>query len=292
MRKFNRVPKEIREDGESNKEENKLAQYIRKHKGKLDKETLALLNNLPGEDAYSWCKDLRSAKQRLEESKQKQLHIDSEDEHCYRELCRRIHVMLSDPSRAMLLEERYEKAFPNTKKKAKEAVLPKKRLSDWWMNAGIILEPKIPASCTAAEDKKQKRSKVSLNLMHYIMSHVLLDDIRRFLSDGTHLACRAAPGKQHIADFFNACRDPDRRALATWPASEELQTGTSTFKPFQCLRHLALIEMVDKTFTDLPHDHNTLLQELASYRGGRLAVRIAKRNAGSGLATISCLQQG
>ena len=35
VRKFNRVPKEIREDGESNKEENKLAQYIRRNKGKL-----------------------------------------------------------------------------------------------------------------------------------------------------------------------------------------------------------------------------------------------------------------
>ena len=53
MHEFNKVPKEIREDDESNKEENKLAQYIRKHKGKLHKETLALLNNLPGEDSYS-----------------------------------------------------------------------------------------------------------------------------------------------------------------------------------------------------------------------------------------------
>ena len=139
------------------------------------------------------------------------------------------------------------------------------------MKAGIILQPKIPASCTAAEDKKQKQGNASLNLMHYLMSHVLLDDIRRFLSDGTHLACRAAPGKQHIADFFNACRDPDRRALAPWPASEDLQTGTSTFKPFQCLRHLALIEIVDKTFTDLPHDHNSLLQELATHRANEKA---------------------
>ena len=82
VRKFKRVPKEIREDGESNKEENKLAQYIRKHKTELHKETLAVLNHLPGEDTYSWCKGLRSAKQRLEESKQKQLDIDSEDKHC------------------------------------------------------------------------------------------------------------------------------------------------------------------------------------------------------------------
>ena len=110
------MPKEIREDGESNKEEDKLAQYIRKHKGKLHKETLALLNNLPGEDTYSWCEDLRSAKQRVEGSKQKQTRIDSEDEHRYRERCRRIDLMLSDPSRATPLKERYERAFPSTKK--------------------------------------------------------------------------------------------------------------------------------------------------------------------------------
>ena len=85
----------------------------------------------------------------------------------------------------MLLEERYERAIPNAKKKPKEAVLPKKRLSDWWMNAGVLLQPKIPASCTGAEDKKQKQGKVSLNLMHYLMLHVLLDDIRRFLDSGT-----------------------------------------------------------------------------------------------------------
>ena len=45
--KFNRVPKEIRRDGESNNKENKLAQYIRRNKRKLHSETLALLKNIP-----------------------------------------------------------------------------------------------------------------------------------------------------------------------------------------------------------------------------------------------------
>ena len=174
--------------------------------------------------------------------------------------------MLSDPSRDILLEERYEKASPSMKKKQKTAEPPKKRLSDWWMNAGIILKPRIPVSCTGVEGKKQRQGLVPLKLMHYLLSHVLLDDIRRFLKDSTHLARRAVAGKQPYIDFFTACRDPHRRELAPWPTSEELQTGTSTFKPFHCLRHLALIEMVDKTFTDLPPDHNTLLQELATYR--------------------------
>jgi len=94
----------------------------------------------------------------------------------------------------------------------------------------------------------------------------LLDDIRRFLCDRTHPARRDAPKKHPYIDFVSACRDPDKRKLAPWSASEELQVGTATFKPFQCLRYLALIEMTDKTFTALPLDQDTLLQELATYR--------------------------
>ena len=100
------------------------------------------------------------------------------------------------------------------------------------MNAGIILKPQILVSCSAAEGKKQKQGWVSVTLMHYLLSHVLLDDICRFLRDGTHLACREAPEKQLHMDFFDACRDPEIRSRAPWPASEEIQAGTSTLKPF------------------------------------------------------------
>ena len=88
-----------------------------------------------------------------------------------------------------------------------------------------------------------------------------------YLFFAPHLACRAAPRKQQFTDFFNAWREPDRRVLAPWPASEELQSGTSTFKPFHCLRYLTLIEIIDKTFEDLLVNHNTLLQEFATHRG-------------------------
>ena len=140
--------------------------------------------------------------------------------------------MLRDPVRSVLLEERFVKPPPSTRKKQKEAGPPKKQVSDWWMNAGIILKPQIPVSCSAAEGKKQKQGWVSVTLMHYLLLHVLFDDIRRFLSDGTHLARRAAAPKQLYTDFFAACRKPNWQALAPWPASEELQSGTSNFKPF------------------------------------------------------------
>ena len=95
---------------------------------KLHSDTIAELNAWKAKNAYWWCEDLRSAKQRMEERKQKQARIDPEDEHCYKELRRRIDLLLSDPSRDILLEERYEKAFPSTEEKkgssaAEEATL-------------------------------------------------------------------------------------------------------------------------------------------------------------------------
>ena len=93
----------------------------------------------------------RSVKQHMAEWKQEQTRIDPEDEHCYRELCRRIDLMLFDPLR--------------------------ERPSDWWTNAGIIFKPQIPVFCTETQGKKQKQGKVSLTLMHYLLAHVLLDDV-------------------------------------------------------------------------------------------------------------------
>ena len=57
------------------------------------------------------------------------------------------------------------------------------------------------------------------------MSHVLLDDIRCFLIDGTHPGRRASPKKQQFIDFFNACRDPNNCVPAPWPADSPLLLG-------------------------------------------------------------------
>ena len=67
----------------------------------------------------------------MAEWKQGQTRIDPEDEHRYKELCRKIDLMLSDASQDILLEERYEKAPPSTKEDQKETEPPKKRISDW-----------------------------------------------------------------------------------------------------------------------------------------------------------------
>lgn len=247
-------------------DERKLFYHIKNHSKKLHSATQAELEAWKPNEACEWREELRSGLQQLEAWKQEHTDIRRQDQQCFKELRRRIDVMLSDPTRDLLHQERYVKA-PPSKKKQQDAKLSQKEVSDWWFNAGIIVKSSLPLFSTTGEGNKQKRgTKVSVTLMHYLLSHVLLDDIRRFLCDRTHPARRDAPKKHPYMDFFSACRDPDKRKLAPWSASEELQVGTATFKPFQCLRYLALIEMTDKTFTSLPLDQDTLLQELATYR--------------------------
>ena len=135
--------------------ERNLCKRIRVHREAFHSDTLEELHALKADDAYWWCTDLRSAKQRMEQSHQGETCTDRSDE-----LLRRIDVMLSDPSRSILLAERYVQGPPSTN-----------RLSDWWQNAGIILRSKIPAFCTTAECKKQCQGHVSLKLMHYLLSH-------------------------------------------------------------------------------------------------------------------------
>ena len=67
-------------------DERKLRWRIRYHRKArtLHSDTLAELDAWKAEGAYSWCKNLRSEKQLLEEMKQKQTRIDPEDEHWYK----------------------------------------------------------------------------------------------------------------------------------------------------------------------------------------------------------------
>ena len=173
--------------------------------------------------------------------------------------------MLSEPTRDTLKDERILKV-PPSKKQPKDAKQSKGQVSDWWYNAGIILRPSLPFCATTGEGTKAKHGKVSLPFMHYLLTHVLLDDISRFLGDRTHPDRRDAPQKLQYRDFFTACRDSETRMQAPWSTSAALEVGTASAKPFQCLRYLALIEMTDKTFTGLPLDQETLLKELETYR--------------------------
>ena len=135
-------------------------------------DTLTELESWKIGDAYSWLENLRSAKQQMENWKQERTQIVSKDERCWRELYRRIKRMFSNPSYEDLLDERFQKVSVNTKTKPKEATPPKKHLSDWWTNAGISVRSKIPAYCLSIEDTNKKRYRISVELMHDLLSHI------------------------------------------------------------------------------------------------------------------------
>ena len=104
--------------------------------------------------------------------------------------------------------------------------------------------------------------------MTYDLSHELLLDIRNFISDGAHRDRKVSPQKQLYITFFNTCRSPQQRAMAPYPERLDLQAGNQNFRPFQCLRQLALIELTDMKYQDLPKNHGALLQKIAQRRGG------------------------
>ena len=82
---------------QAEEEECKLCWRIRRHHiFKLHRDTIAVLGAWKSENAYWWSESLRSAKKRMVERKQNQTHMDHEDEHVYRELCRRIDIVLSE----------------------------------------------------------------------------------------------------------------------------------------------------------------------------------------------------
>ena len=106
---------------------------------------------------------------------------------------------------------------------------------------------------------------------HYDLSHQLLLDAGAFLSGVPPPARAAARRKQLYVDFFASCSSSERRALAPFPELLDGQRGFANFVPHQCLRQLALIELVDMSYTGLPLDHASLLAEVRRVRGGEVS---------------------
>ena len=67
-----------------------------------------------------------------------------------------------------------------------------------------------------------------------------------------------AAERRLFSDFFASCGCPKRRLLEPFPAVESQQCRSERFVPHQCLRQLALIEMPNSDYIDLPLDHAAL----------------------------------
>ena len=67
------------------------------------------------------------------------------------------------------------------------------------------------------------------------------------------------------------CRSPERRDLAPFPQHLDGQCRSHSFVPHQCLRQLALIELTESSYTDLPLDHGSLLGEVRRVRASEVS---------------------
>ena len=142
-----------------------------------------------------------------------------------------------------------------------KAELPLQALPAWSKRAGVVFQPQKPAWCAAAglQNSKQPQQYMQADAIHYDLTCLWLREVDAWSGGGSHPADAATAQCRPYGDFFAACRCPKRRLLEPFPAFESHQSHSRRFVPHQCLRQLALIEMVDSEYIDLPLDDAALL---------------------------------
>ena len=93
--------------------------------------------------------------------------------------------------------------------------------------------------------------------------HTVHEEVRHYLSGDAH---PAQPHRRSFIEFYSGCRSAKQRRYEPFQTPCEWQTSSGLFRPFQCLRLLTLIELVDKPFWKLPHDDNKLLSMVLAKR--------------------------
>ena len=134
-------------------------------------------------------------------------------------------------------------------------------MAQWWARSGAALSSRRPQwpSCAVANagNARHRRAQTPVNALLYDLAHELLMDMRRSRGGGA----ADLPFKcEQFAQFFAACRDAQQRCDLPHTASIDAQPPAGKFKPHQCARQLALIELRGTKYSDLPLDHAALLQ--------------------------------
>ena len=126
--------------------------------------------------------------------------------------------------------------------------------SDIWRKAGI--------QESARDTDSGKQTRIPLPTLQHHFMHACHQEVEAFVSGGSE---PAVPKHRLYADFYAACRSPDRRQLEPFPTSLDSQCGRGRFKPYQCLEQLALIELVD-AHAEKIYRHEDLLDRIRTQR--------------------------
>ena len=132
-------------------------------------------------------------------------------------------------------------------------------LSDIWRQAGIQIAVRTSGPDSITRSGSTSGSKwgrlTPLSVLHHNYYHACHQAMETIFSDDPH---PAAPKKRIYADFYAACRAPERRHLEPFPTSRATQCGSRRFKAYQCIEQLALIELVDMSVEKLPYKYHQI----------------------------------
>ena len=165
------------------------------------------------------------------------------------DLVRKLEMMSAIPSRATLLHEQY------LQHEAKPEGGPLQKTTTW-INSGIRQQTTYDGSIR----------KVPLAVNQYCFMHALIQEVNVHLGYVNGDAHPIQYRKRLYHDFYAGCRSPERRELEPFSTALHLQQQASPFKAYQCTRLMALIEITDVPFWQLPHPHDALLTRLRHQR--------------------------
>ncbi len=103
-------------------------------------------------------------------------------------------------------------------------------------------------------------------LQQYCFMHAVHQEVDGYLSCVSGDAHPTLVRGQNDSRFYAACRSPQQRELEPFPTTLHLQQRSGQFRPFQCVRLLATIELPGAPVWKLPYDHDALLEKVRPQR--------------------------
>ena len=226
----------------------KACRTHQENRSKLDTEIKIRLNGL--DDPAGCASFAKSHFMQLE--KHKETHNCSPPS----DLVRILQVIAEIPAESLILKEKFEfvQQDPTGHDKTKRQTVR-------WRNSGIRLRPTPPFDLK--HRKASQTPKIPLPLLQYCLMQTVREEVRHYLNGD------ARPPQAHkrsFIEFYSGCRSVKHCRNEPFQTPCEWQTSSGPFRPFQCLRLLTLIELVDKPFWKLPHDDNSLISMVLAQR--------------------------
>ena len=176
------------------------------------------------------------------------------------DLVRILQVIAQVLSQSVTLKEKFEFVQEKAQGPGKT-----KRQTVRWRNSGIRLKPLVPSNWN---NGIAEQTKIPLPLLQYCLTHAVHEEVRDCLSGNA----RPVQRRQRLfVDFYSGCRSAEQRRYEPFQTSCAWQTSSGPYRPFQCLRLLAVIELVDTPFLEItPRRQQLIVHGIGTAATGKL----------------------